>query len=253
MLLLAAPAAAQSPFLTDDANVAPHGGIHVEITNRYDYLSSSDLPATSQYTGIVDFKWGIFSRVEIGFDFPLLSIHGNDPGQPQTVTGLGDLDFSTKAVLFPGREGRWWPQVAFYIALEVPTGNPDNSLGSGVTDFGFNLIASKTVDDGITACVNVGLLLTGNTLTGAEGLRPGRGAIFTGGLSLKRDFSRRLQLGLEIWGSFTQATVAYGSEMRVQAGGSWALAENVSLIFSAGVGWQASPRVGGSIGVTADF
>ena len=101
-LLLAAPAAAQSPFLTDDANVAPRGGIHLEITNRFDSLSPHDLPATSQYTGIVDFKWGALSRVEIGFDFPLLSIHGNDPGQPQTVTGLGDLDFSTKGVLVPG-------------------------------------------------------------------------------------------------------------------------------------------------------
>ncbi|MFI5180151.1 MAG: transporter [Thermoanaerobaculia bacterium] len=252
-LLLAAPAAAQSPFLTDDAIVTPLHGIHLEITNRYDSLSPNDLPATSQYTGIVDFKWGILSRVEIGFDFPLLSIHGNDPGQPQTVTGLGDLDFSTKAVLLPEREGRWWPQVALCIALELPTGNPDNGLGSGVTDFGFNLIASKQVDDGITACANLGLTLTGNTLTGAEGLRPGRGAIFTGGLSLKKDLSKRLQLGLEVWGSITQTTVAYGSELRVQAGGSWALSEKVSLIFSAGAGWQASPRVGGSLGIAADF
>ncbi len=181
------------------------------------------------------------------------AIHGNDPGLPQTVTGLGDLDFSTKGVLVPETEGRWWPQIAFTVALELPTGNPDNGLGSGVTDFGFNLITSKEVLDGTTVCANFGFTLTGNTLTGVEGLRPGRGGIFTGGLLLKRSVSKRLQLGLEVWGSATQVTVAYGSELRVQAGGSWALSESVSLIFSIAVGWQASPRLGGSIGVTADF
>src|SRR5512140_15470 len=197
-LLLAGPAAAQTPFLTDDAGVAPVRGAHFEWSHEWASLSTADLPARHQYTSVFDVKWGILPGVEFGFDIPFLWITGSEM---PVARGLGDLDFSAKAILLAEKEGSSRPTIALSAALEIPTGDTSGGLGSGVTDFGFNVVVSRSFADGWSLTLNLGAVLTGNTLTGAEGLKPGRGAVYTGGLALKKSLSPALLLGLVVWGA----------------------------------------------------
>jgi hypothetical protein len=249
-LLLAGPAAAQTPFLTDDAAVAPARGAHFEWSHSWASLSKSDLPAQHQYTSVFDVKWGILPGVEFGFDIPFIQITG---ASLDAAHGLGDLDFSAKAVLLAEKEGSSRPAVALSAALEIPTGDTSGGLGTGLTDFGFNVIVSKSLGDGWSVTLNLGAVLTGNTLTGAEGLKPGRGAIYTGGLALKKNLSENVLLGLVAWGARGDRSVADDSELRVQLGAAWATGRGVSLVASASAGWRESPRAAGLVGFTVDF
>jgi hypothetical protein len=249
-LLLAGPAAAQTPFLTDDAAVAPTHGAHFEWSHQWSSLSTADLPAQHQYTSVFDVKWGIFPGVEFGLDIPFLHITGSDL---DTAQGLGDLDFSAKAILLEEKKGSARPAIALSAALEIPTGDTSDGLGSGLTDFGFNVVVSKTFGAGWSLTLNLGAVLTGNTLTGAEGLRPGRGAIYTGGLALKKSLSRDLLLGLVVWGARGDRGVVNDSELRVQLGANWAAGRGVSVVASATAGWRESPAATGLVGFTVDF
>jgi hypothetical protein len=249
-LLLAGSAAAQTPFLTDDAGVVPKGGAHLALSSDWASLSKADLPAQHQVTSVIDAKWGVLLGVEFGFDVPFLVITGSDLG---TARGLGDLDFSVKGILLDEKEGSSRPAIALSAALEIPTGDTASGLGSGLTDFGFNLVVAKTFGAGWSLTLNLGVVLTGNTMTGAEGLRPGRGAIYTGGLALKRSLSPDVLVGLVVWGSRGDRTVVNDSELRVQLGASWAVGRGVSVVASASAGWGASPTAAGLAGLTMEF
>jgi len=249
-LLLAGPAAAQTPFLTDDAAVAPTHGAHFEWSHQWSSLSTADLPAQHQYTSVFDVKWGILPGVEFGFDIPFIHITGSEL---DTAHGLGDLDFSAKAILLEEKEGSARPAIALSAALEIPTGDTSDGLGSGLTDFGFNVIVTKSFGAGWSLTLNLGAVLTGNTLTGAEGLKPGRGAIYTGGLALKKSLSPDLLLGLVVWGARGDRSVVNDSELRVQLGASWAAGRGVSVVASASAGWRESPVATGLAGLVVDF
>ena len=250
VLLLAGPAAAQAPFLTDDTLVTSKGGLHVEWTSAWSSLATSDLPAQHQYTSVLDMKWGVLSGVEFGFDIPFIAITGTEV---PTARGLGDLDFTLKLRLLDERDGSARPSVAVTAALELPTGEESTGIGSGVTDFGLNLVVSKALGAGWSLTANLGAVLTGNTLTGAEGLKPGRGAIVTGGAALKKRFSESLLAGLVVWGARADADVAAGTELRLQLGAAWSLGPALTLVASVSAGWYESPRATGLVGLTADF
>lgn len=249
-LLLAGSASAQAPFRLDDAAVAPKGGVHVEWTNEWASLSKSDLPAQHQYTGVLDVKWGILPDVEVGLDFPVILITGSDM---RAAFGFGDLDFAAKAVFLAEKEGSARPAVALAAAVEFPTGNPANGLGSGVTDAAFNVVVDKALGAGFSLTLNLGAVLTGNTLTGAEGLKAGRGAIYVAGLTLKKDVSPDLVVGLVAGGARGDRNVVTDSEFWVQIGAIWSTGRGVSVLASATAGWRESPRAAGLVGVAVDF
>jgi hypothetical protein len=67
--------------------------------------------------------------------------------------------------------------------------------------------------------MNAGTTFAGNTLTGVVGINT-RGTIFTGGASVVRQFTRKLDLGIEVYGGYT-ANLALGrDELQEQVGGN---------------------------------
>jgi hypothetical protein len=250
-LLVAGTAAAQTPFLTDDTAVARPGGSHIEWTHDWASLSPADLPATHQYTGVIDVKWGIVPGVEFGFDIPFLSISGAPSGE---VHGLGDLDFAGKVVLLEEKEGSARPSVALTAAIELPTGDTAGGLGSGRTDVVFNAIATKSFPNGWSVTGNLGLVLTGNTLTGVEGIAPTKGSVLTFGTAVKKQLTETFLAGVVVWGArATSAHAATNSELRAQLGLVLDVGRGVSLVASGSAGWHESPRASGAAGVSMDF
>jgi hypothetical protein len=246
-------ARAQQPFYTDDAHVAELHHWHIESNNEYDFLPDSSFPNLRQDTQTVKFSVGAFKNCELGMDFPLISIF-NQPGFGLgTPIGLGDADFSIKYRLREEKEGSRAPAFTVSLNLEPPTGNSKKQLGSGLMDYYLNSIMEKTLTQKTTLRINAGATFAGNTLTGAVGIKT-RGTIFTGGASLVRQFTQKLDLGIEVTGGFTANLQLGRGQLSEQVGGNYEVRKNLTIDFGAIAGQAVgSPRWGYQLGFSKDF
>jgi hypothetical protein len=245
-LACAGIASAQQPFVTDDAEVTARGQWHFEYANELAVLQKSDYPNLRQDTNNFVIQYGLFERVEVNLDFPLISI-SNARGTP-SVFGLGDVDFAVKWNLAREAPDAVWPAFTVTAAAEFPTGSEKKQLGSGLADYVLNTILQKTFS-GTALHANAGIQFAGNTRTGIVGIRtPGR--ILIGGLSASRDFSERLKLGLDLNGAEVHDGGVVEKQLQLTAGGNYALSHhNGSFDFGAYAGWYSGPRFGLIFGV----
>ena len=247
--------AAQAPFYTDDIGVAEKDHWHFEFNNEYDWLQKSAVPNLRQNTANFKVSYGLINNLEVGFDNQLITIF-NSPTSflPETAFGYGDLDLSVKWNFRKEEKKNGWPALAASLNIELPTGDAKKQLGSGITDYYLNGIAQKSLNEKIKLRVNAGMYFAGNTLTGAVGIRNTKGVVFTGGTSLVRDFTSRLDLGLEIYGAVSHNFDLGRGQLQTELGGNYKLRGNVSLDFGlVGGFYQASPRIGPIIGFSVDF
>src|SRR6185295_3674045 len=122
LLLVAASANAQQPFVTDDADTTPKRHFHFEFSNQFDVLQRSSFPSLKQNTADFELDYGLFESVEIGVEVPLLTIF-NAAGQgPKSFTGIGDMSVGLKYNFLKEREHSRWPALAIVFSLELPTG-----------------------------------------------------------------------------------------------------------------------------------
>jgi len=246
-------ARAQQPFYTDDAHVADLHHWHLESNNEFDFLPGGSFPNLRQDAQTIKFSVGAFRQCEVGMDFPLIIIF-NHPGYGLgTPIGLGDVDFSIKYRLHEEKEGSRVPAFTVSLNLEPPTGNPKKQLGSGLMDYYLNWIVEKTLTKKLTLRLNGGATFAGNTLTGAVGIKT-RGTILTGGASLVRQFTPKLDLGVEVTSGFTSNLQLGRGQLTEQVGGNYELKKNLTLDFGF-VSGQAvgSPRWGYQLGFSKDF
>jgi Putative MetA-pathway of phenol degradation len=256
LLLVGVPSfaiSAQQPFTTDDAEVTPKHHFHFEFSNEFDILQRSSSPNLKQNTADFEFDYGILSRVEIGVEAPLLTII-NAPGAiPQRPAGLGDMNLSLKYNFLTEREHSRRPALAIAVNLELPTGNTRRQLGSGLSDFYMNGILQRSLNPKTKLRLNGGILFSGNETTGVIGIKA-RGTVFTGGGSLVRQFTSKLDLGLEVTGSETRNFVLAKGQLQALIGGNYSVHRNVTLDFGIVAGkYTASPRVGVQVGVSVDW
>jgi hypothetical protein len=59
LLLLAATAHAQQPFVTDNTDTTPKGHFHFEFSNEFDWLQRSAFPNLKQNTADFELDYGI--------------------------------------------------------------------------------------------------------------------------------------------------------------------------------------------------
>jgi hypothetical protein len=245
---------AQQPFNTDDADVTDYHKLHVEIGNEYDTLQRTSFPNLRQNTANIKFAYGMWKRVEIGLDEQLISIF-NAPGQglPRKAVGYGDVDLSVKYNFYQAREHSHLPALTISAAFELPTGDATRQLGSGLTDYAFNLISQSSLTERTKLRLNSGFVLAGNSQTGVIGIAT-RGTVYTGAVSLIRDFNPKLKLGVEMTGELTAKFDLARGQLQNQVGGNHHLTKSVSLDFGMTVGYYAaSPRLGPQIGISVDF
>ncbi len=253
LLLFAGSVYAQQPFITDDTDTTPKGKFHFEFSNEFDWLQRSSFPNLRQNTADFELDYGLFENVEIGIATPLLTIF-NAPGTvPKTVSGIGDTNVSLKYNFLRERENSRRPALAIGLNLELPTGDADRQLGSGLADLYLNGILQKSLTKNTKLRLNGGVLFSGNETTGAVGIKT-RGTVLTAGSSIVRQFNSKLQLGLELTGAMAKDLQLGKGELRSTLGGNYQLRENVSLDFGIiGGKYEASPRVGLQIGLSVDF
>jgi len=258
-LLLMLPFAAivasgQQPFLTDDADIAPQRHFHLELLNEYDFLQKTSYPAVRQNTTRFQLTFGLTDKMEVGLDAPLIFIDNATPSGTPNAFGGGDLDFQAKYRIRTERANSRWPALTIGMYIEVPTGNPRNQLGSGIADYWLNGIVQKKLASRITYRLNSGMLFSGNTLTGAVGLRTTHGFVFTGSSSLTIKLSERWLVGGEIAGALTHRFELQKGQLQVLFGGKYALSKSIGLDFAATGGkFEGSPRAGGLFGISIDF
>lgn len=255
LLALSAFALSQKPFYTDDADVTEKNKFHFEFANRYDLLQRSAYPIEKQNAASFLFAYGLLENIEISVETPVITLIGEPSGgfAPRRVAGIGDTNFGVKYNFWKEREDSRMPALSVSANLEIPTGNAERQLGSGIADFGVNFIAQKTFKEKNVFRVNAGTVFSGNTITGVEGIAA-RGTVFSGGTSLVRDFTEKLKLGVEITGAVTNNFQLSKGQLQFQFGGNYRIRKNATLDFGVITGrYAASPRLGGQIGVSIDF
>jgi len=253
LLLISSSALGQQPFVTDDTDTTPRGHFHFEFMNEFDLLPGTDFPNIRQNEADFAFAYGLFKRVEVGVEAPLLTLV-KAPGElPRTVSGIGDTNLSVKYNFLKHREKSHVPALALAFNLELPTGDVNRELGSGLADFYVNGILQEPLTSRTTFRLNGGILFSGNQTTGVEGIKS-RGTVFTGSGSFVREFSSRLQLGIELSGAVEKNFELGKGQLEGMFGGNYLLRRNLSLDFGVVAGrFTASPRFGAKLGVSIDW
>ena len=254
LLAMAAVARAQQPFLTDDADVTAVRHAHLELYTEHDRLQRSAYPTVRQNTTRLQLTAGVLDGLEVGMDGPLLFIYNAAQSGTPNAYGIGDLDFQMKYRLRAEHANSKWPAITLGLYIEIPTGNPDNQLGSGIADYWLNVIAQKSLTPRLTYRINSGILFSGNTLTGAIGIRSTRGLVFTAASSLTYKWTDRWLVGGEVAGAFTQQVELGKAQLQMQFGAKYSVSKSIGLDFAATAGkFEGSPRLGGAFGISIDF
>lgn len=162
---------AQKPFYTDDADVTEKGKFHFEFGNRFDWLQRSAYPIEKQNAASFQIAYGLFENVEISVEAPVVTLYGDAAGgfAARRLTGIGDTNIGVKYNFLKEREGSPLPAMAVTANLEIPTGDQERQLGSGVADWGANFVVQKTFLGKNVLRANAGTVLSGNRLSGVEG------------------------------------------------------------------------------------
>jgi hypothetical protein len=251
--LIGITARAQQPFITDNTDTTPKHHFHFEFSNEFDVLQRSASPSLKQNTADFELDYGIFDNLEIGIESPLLTIMNERGTIPLRPTGIGDTNVSLKYNFLKEREHSRRPALALAFNLELPTGDTSRQLGSGLSDFYTNGIIQKSLTKRTTLRLNGGILFSGNTTTGVIGIKT-RGTVFTGGGSLVKQFTPRLDLGVELTGALTKNLQLGKGQLQTLLGGNYQFKRNMSFDFGIVAGkYAASPRAGVQLGLSVDF
>lgn len=250
---LSGAAQAQQPFVTDSVDVTERKKFYFEFSNSFDLLQKSFFPSLKQNTASFEVYYGIIEGIEIGIELPLISIFNAKGASPKTVFGIGDANLFVKYNFLSEREGSRLPAMAITLAFELPTGDADKEIGSGIADYGITGIIQKTITERTKLRVNGGILYSGIILTDEIRLKA-RGLVGTAGASVIREFTPKLNLGVEITGSLASNSNLFKDQLQFIGGGNYALGKKITFDFGLVVGrFDGSPRVGLQLGVSVDF
>ncbi len=243
--------AAQQPFLVDDAEIAAPGLWHVEVSSQVDVLRPSARPVRWQNVLEWEVNYGMGARIELAALLPVVSLVSDAPGGRSSAHGPGDSTLAAKWRIT--RDPNAAHAMALSAMLEIPSGSQARGLGTGLVDYGMNLISQHRLHPRAVVRLNGGAVLAGNTQTGAVGIRE-RGPVLTGGASLVCPLGARVQAGGELTMAWSQKATLGGSAVGWQLGTNIAVREGATLDASVLGGWlDASPRFGVQLGMSIDL
>ncbi len=253
LVLVCGSIQAQQPFVTDDADVPPKGKFNLQIGNEYDILPRADYPALRQNTIGFEINYGVLKDLEVGFTVPFLGILSSRVVTPKNVFGISDSSLHVKYNFYQERPKSRLPAMAISGVIQFHTGDPSKDLGSGLTDYYVNGILQKSVTEKTTFRLNGGILFSGSLRSGELGITV-RGRVFTGGGSLVKQFTKKLDLGVELTGAVPGNFELTKGQLQALVGGNYALSNRMTFDFGVvGGHFNASPRVGVVLGVSIDF
>lgn len=244
---------AQQPFVTDDADVTEKGKFSFEFSNQFDRLQKSAFPTKYQNTASFELNYGLLENLEIAVEIPVVTLINDSSVSPQTVSGVGDANVGFKYNIRKERDGSPVPAFTISANLELPTGDFNRQIGSGIADFGVNGIVQKTFKGKNIWRVNTGIIFSNNKIAGVQAASA-RGVIFTGSTLFVRKINDKLQLGGEVTGAAANNFELGQGLLQVQFGGNYQLNKKATFDFSVIGGRNiASPRLGLQLGMSVDF
>src|SRR5262249_45420703 len=207
------------------------------------WLQRGQAPHIRQNTLNMRINYGLGKGLELDLDSPLITIANDSTTSLRGAAGIGDTNFGVKYHF--REESRRTPALSLAAYVEIPTGNPDNGLGSGLADTWIYGIVQKTLAPSWVARFNGGYLFTGNTSTGVVGITKARGHVATLSASFVRTITRRLDLGAEVASAVSPNTTVQRAQLQFMIGGNYAIRDGVTLdIGVLGGHFIASPRIG---------
>ena len=244
---------AQQPFVTDNTDTTPKHHFHFEFSNQFDVLQASSFPNLKQNTADFELDYGVLDDLEVGIEVPFLTLLNARGNIPLRANGIGDTNLSVKYNFLKEREHSRRPALALSFNIELPTGDANRQLGSGLADFYLNGVIQKSLSRKTTLRLNGGILFSGNETTGVIGIKT-RGTVFTGGGSLVKQFTPKLDLGFEVTGAVTQTFALGKGQLQTLIGGNYVIRRNMTFDFGVVAGkFAASPRTGVQLGLSMDF
>lgn len=253
LVLVLGSTQAQQPFVTDNADTTSRRKFHLQIGNEYDILQRSAYPALRQNTSSFEIDYGLFKHVELGISIPVLAIFSSHVATPKNVLGISDTTLHLKYNFHEEHEKSRLPAMTISTVVQFHTGDASKGLGSGLTDYYINGILQKTVTSKTTFRLNGGILFSGNEQSGELGIKV-RGRVFTAGGSLVKQFTKRLDLGMELTGAVTSNFNLSKGQLQALLGGNYALTDKMTFDFGVVAGrFPASPRAGLVLGLSVDF
>jgi hypothetical protein len=214
LVLLAAPAFAGPPFVTDDPEPVEYQ--HWEV-----YLASMTQHAAGNIAGTlphVEVNYGVAPNLQLHVIVPDAF---DSSGEASRQYGLGDTELGLKYRM--AGESAASPEIGIFPLVEVPTGNAARGLGSGHTQLFLPVWLQKSAGSW--------------TAYGGEGywIAPGRGNenSWFSGLLVQNQVSKTFAPGLEVYYRTAQ-TRGGPATAQVNAGFTWDLTENYHILASAG-------------------
>jgi Putative MetA-pathway of phenol degradation len=221
-LLLLPRASAGPPFLTDDPEPTDYQHWEAYLFTFGDRAADGSLiegPA-------LELDYGAFPDTQVSLTIPMATVDGSPPGTPLDggapgTSGLGDVLFGVKYRFVHETNG--WPQISFYPAITLPTGNASRGLGNGQPWYDLPIWLQKSW----------GPWTTYGGGGPALNFAPGQRCYPFGGWLVQRSIGEHLSLGGEIYaqGQDTDNDRGY---IALNFGGSYQLTEHFSLLGSAG-------------------
>jgi hypothetical protein len=223
-LLIAAPALAGAPYLTDDPQPTDRG--HWQI---YTYITASTVPGrTTGLTGL-DISHGVATDLELNLTLPT----AYDRSRAAKYFNIGDISAAAKVKILHQRDGSWMPDIAVAPRLFLPTA--PRPLDTGHARFFLPVYGEK--DWGKW------------NLWGGGGWmhNPGAGQrnYWFWGVAMARELSDKLTIGAELYHQ-TAATRPGLAYFAANVGLTRKLGEHLLLLASGGPGLQHA-RTGGRL------
>lgn len=210
---LTSTAYAGPPFQVDDPEPTPYRHYEIYVVSHFQH----DLGNTSGSAPALEINYGLMPNVQFSVT---TQVAASRESGGFWRTGYGDTEVALKMRLASETASR--PQIAFYPAVVLPTGNSDAGLGGDAKIF-LPLWAQKTVGSW--------------TVFGGGGLwhNPGPGkrdSTFTG-IAAQREVGERFSYGAEIFHE-TADTVDGRASTGFNLGMTRSLDEHHKVLFSAG-------------------
>ena len=215
-LLVASPAFAGPPYITDDPAPTERG--HWEV---YNFLGGSHVAGETGGEGGLDLNYGAAQDLQLTLVLPF----AYDRTDGHTDVGLGVVEAAAKLKVLHQKEGSWQPDVAVFPRLFLPTA--EAKFASRHTSLLLPVWLGK--DFGKWSVFGGG----GWQLNPGDGNRD----FWTGGVAVTRQVTDRLNLGAEI--SHRSADARAGRAFSgVNLGMVYRMTDHWSLLASAGPGIQ---------------
>ena len=200
------------PGNVDDAYVMDKGTGYL----AFGYAYAKDSDSTKHYEIPANAGYGLTDSLEITLLLPYTKI---DPDDGRSEKGTGDLAIRPELVIF--KESDSIPQMSLAVTIKFDTGS--NAIGSGTTDYGLFLNASKVFDK---------IQLNGNV--GYSFLEDSDDSVFLGA-SIEYSINNSLTLIGEVWSE--QPTDSSDDDVAEVLGGAvYDVSDTISLDFGIGTG-----------------